>query len=125
MIVLQMLSAMLLAQATPPAMMESTEASPTQRDAAYEELVSGDTDAAISRLEAGLVDNPDDPALLINLGSAWAARGDKDRAAQYYRAAARSDVRYRLELANGDWVDSRTAARLALRALGQTGFAMN
>ena len=125
MIVLQTLAVMLLAQATPPAMIDNADAAQGQRDAAYEELVNGDTDGAIARLEAGLIDNPQDPALLINLGSAWAARGNADRAAEYYRAAARSDVRYRLELANGEWVDSRTAARLALRALEQTGLAMN
>ncbi|RIV88176.1 hypothetical protein D2V17_08130 [Aurantiacibacter xanthus] len=95
------------------------------RDAAYEELTQGETDAAIARLEANLAQNPEDPALLINLGSAWAVRGDKDKAAGYYRAAARSDVRYQLELADGEWIDSRAAARLALRTLEQSAVAMN
>tara|TARA_A100001391_G_scaffold1033_3_gene1423 strand:+ start:18026 stop:18400 length:375 start_codon:yes stop_codon:yes gene_type:complete len=124
MIVLQTAIALMLAQAAPPAMMAGMN-DDQHRDAAYEELTQGETDAAITRLEANLVQNPEDPALLINLGSAWAVRGDKEKAADYYRAAARSDVRYQLELADGEWVDSRAAARLALRALDQTAVAMN
>ena len=124
MIVLQAAVALMMAQAAPAAMMAGMNAD-QHRDAAYEELTQGETDAAITRLEANLAQNPEDPALLINLGSAWAVRGDKDKAADYYRAAARSDVRYQLELADGEWIDSRAAARLALRTLEQTAVAMN
>lgn len=124
MIALQALVALMVAQAAPPALMAGMNAD-NQRDAAYEQLTQGETDAAIARLEANLAQNPEDPALLINLGSAWAVRGDKAKAADYYRAAARSDVRYRLELADGEWIDSRAAARLALRTLEQTAVAMN
>ena len=124
MIALQALVALMVAQAAPPALMAGMSAD-NQRDAAYEQLTQGETDAAIARLEANLAQNPEDPALLINLGSAWAVRGDKAKAADYYRAAARSEVRYRLELADGEWIDSRAAARLALRTLEQTAVAMN
>ena len=124
MIAFQTVVALMVAQAAPPALMAGMNET-QQRDAAYEELSQGETDAAIARLEANLTENPDDPALLINLGSAWAARGEKEKAADYYRAAATSDVRYRLELADGEWVDSRSAARLALRVLEQTAVAMN
>ena len=124
MIVFQAAVALMMAQAAPPAMMAGMHDN-QQRDAAYEELTQGETDTAIARLEANLVENPDDPALLINLGSAWAVRGDQEKAAAYYRAAAGSDVRYRLELADGEWIDSRAAARLALRKLEQTAVAMN
>ncbi|WP_245978633.1 tetratricopeptide repeat protein [Aurantiacibacter xanthus] len=124
MIVLQAAVALMMAQAAPAAMMAGMNTD-QHRDAAYEELTQGETDAAIARLEANLAQNPEDPALLINLGSAWAVRGDKDKAAGYYRAAARSDVRYQLELADGEWIDSRAAARLALRTLEQSAVAMN
>ena len=96
-----------------------------QTDAAYDQLASGETQAAITRLEAALAENPGDPALLINLGSAYAETGDLNRAAAAYQAAANSEDRYRLELADGQWVDSRTAARRALQTLETRGFALN
>jgi len=95
-----------------------------QKDVAYEELANGQTDAAIIQLEAHLKDNPEDPALLINLGSAWAAKGEFETAAKLYERAARSDVRYRMELADGNWVDSRRAARLALTNIEQQRLAL-
>ncbi len=95
-----------------------------QTDASYEQLAAGEAQAAIVRLEAALAENPGDPALLINLGSAYAETGDLDRAANAYRAAESSEERYRLELADGQWVDSRTAARRALQTLEARGFAL-
>ena len=61
--------------------------------------------------------DPDDPALLINLGAAYARKGDAARAAGAFQAAIDSDTRYDLELADGTWVDSRQAARRALETL--------
>ncbi|APE27857.1 tetratricopeptide repeat protein [Aurantiacibacter gangjinensis] len=87
------------------------------RDVAYEELTSGEAASAIALLEAARVENPSDPALLINLGAAYAAAGEYARAEEAYRAAIASNERYELELANGDWIDSRQAARLALLSL--------
>jgi len=95
-----------------------------QTDAAYEQLANGEAQTAIVRLEAALAENPGDPALLINLGSAYVETGDLDRAAAAYRAAESSQDRYRLELADGQWVDSRTAARRALQTLEARGFAL-
>lgn len=93
-------------------------------DVAYEQLVAGEAQAAITRLEAVLLENPGDPALLINLGSAYAEIGNLEKAAEAYRAAATSEDRYLLELAGGEWVDSRIAARRALRTLEARGFAL-
>ena len=116
------LSVLLFAQAGAT----GVDANATQeRDVAYEQLANGEAQSAITRLEAALVENPDDPALLINLGSAYAQTGDQERAAGFYRAAIDSDIRYRLELANGDWVDSRRAARMALRTLEGSEMALN
>tara|TARA_E500000305_G_C3976707_1_gene214714 strand:+ start:588 stop:959 length:372 start_codon:yes stop_codon:yes gene_type:complete len=116
------LAAMLSAQAgiAPPLVEQDVQ----ETDVAYEELASGQTDLAIARIEAQLTDNPDDPALLINLGSAWAAKGEFEKAAEFYQRAARSDVRYRMELADGNWVDSRRAARLALAKIEDQRLAM-
>ncbi|MFB0612694.1 tetratricopeptide repeat protein [Aurantiacibacter poecillastricola] len=93
---------------------------PETRDVQYDALVSGETEAAIERLEDARADNPNDPALLINLGAAYAAVGDYAKAEEAYRAASVSEERYELELANGDWIDSRRAARMALLSLENT-----
>lgn len=90
------------------------------RDVGYETIASGQTRDAIAQLEAARAENPDDPALLINLGAAYAAVGQYDLAQQAYRDAIASEDRYELELANGDWIDSRRAARMALLSLEQS-----
>lgn len=94
-------------------------------DVAYETLAAGEARQAIENLEALRAMNPGDPALLINLGSAYAQLGDTEKAAQYYREAAASETRYQLELADGSWVDSRRAARTALLRLEEAKLAMN
>ena len=88
-----------------------------QREVAYEAIAAGRADEAIQTIEPRLAADPTDPALLINLGAAHARRGDADRAAQAFQAAIDSDTRYRLELADGSWTDSRRAARRALETL--------
>ena len=119
--IMSALSVLLLAQAGPGAMAEQAN---DRVDAAYEEMASGQTRAAIVRLEAALVENPGDPALLINLGSAYVELGEIEKASAYYLAAAESRTRYRLQLADGEWVDSRRAARLALLKLEERALAM-
>ena len=59
----------------------------------------------------------DHPATLINMGTAYARQGRADLAADMFRAALASDQRYELQLADGRWVDSRDAARMALTRL--------
>jgi cytochrome c-type biogenesis protein CcmH/NrfG len=93
-------------------------------DAAYDQLQSGELERAVARLEMLRAENPDDPAILINLGSAYSKMGELEKAADAYRAAVDSDVRYRLELADGEWVDSRLAARRALALLEAQAVAM-
>ncbi len=115
------LSGLLVTQAASAAVIDEATG---QTDVAYEDLAGGEARAAIPRLQAALAENPGDPALLINLGSAYAAIGDLVLAEQFYRSALSSDEHYRLELANGDWVDSRTAARRGLQILEQRGFAL-
>lgn len=102
---------LLLAQAATANMVEAEYET---QDVAYEELMQGDAQEAIVQLEGELQQNPGDPALLINLGSAHAALGNLERAEFYYREARDSDEIYELELANGRWLDSRDAATLAL-----------
>ena len=91
------------------------------RDVAYEDIAAGRADAAIQAIEARLKADPDDPALLINLGAAYARKGDTARAEAAFQAAVHSDTRDELELADGTWADSRHAAQRALASLQRSG----
>jgi Flp pilus assembly protein TadD len=86
-------------------------------DAAYEELADGDTQRAIAQLEAMGALTSNDPALLINLGSAYARMGRTADARALFTRARDAREHYDLELAGGAWVDSRRAATLALAQL--------
>ena len=86
-------------------------------DVAYEELRDGQDRAAISKIEANDALESDDPAALINLGTAHARIGQGEAAQRLYLAALASRTPYELELADGRWVDSRRAARMALEGL--------
>ncbi len=83
-------------------------------DVAYAELSTGNADAAVRKLEGT---TQSDPAVLINLGAAYARQGATDKALATYRAAIASPERYDLELADGRWMDSRAVARVALAKL--------
>ncbi|HKT85845.1 MAG TPA: tetratricopeptide repeat protein [Novosphingobium sp.] len=88
-------------------------------DVAYEELRTGRNQEAIDKLERNGMVQAGDPAALINLGTAYARQGMADKALVSYRAAIHSPERYDLELADGSWMDSRWAARKAMRDLPQ------
>ena len=111
------MGALLFSQAAAIVEMEDPVGPVEQRDVAYDVLAAGGNAEAVRVLEMLRRDNPDDPALLINLGTAYAETGDLSKAEEAYRAAASSDERYSLELADGTWIDSRRAARQALREL--------
>ena len=80
----------------------------------YQALSAGRPDLAIARISADPVMSASDPAALINLGTAYARTGDHAAALARYQAALTSRDRYDLELADGRWLDSRAAARLAI-----------
>jgi len=124
--IIQFASALLLytQAAAVPAPAPAQPAAIEQKDVSFDALAEGRTEQAIAALRAQLQADPADPATLINLGSAYAQRGDRAGAAAAYRAAAASEVRYNVELADGSWVDSRAAARTALRRLEQTRTAL-
>ena len=113
------ISALFLAQGVPFA----AEKEPAPADAAYEELAAGRTESAIASLEASLKETPGDPALLINLGTAYARAGRMEEARDAFRAAIAAEDRYRVQLPDGSWEDSRKIARLALDSLDRTAFA--
>ena len=115
-----MLIAVVLAQAS-PSMVTVQGAEPKPRaewvNVGYAELASGRPAEAIARIRGNGALDFDDPAALINLGSAHARLGHADEAQRLYKAAILSDTRYDLQLADGRWLDSRHAARLAIAAL--------
>lgn len=83
------------------------------QDVAYQELSQGQSADAVSKLEDALQVDRDDPATLINLGTAYARMGMTEKALRAYNAAMTSDERYDLELGDGRWMDSREAAARA------------
>ncbi|WP_372732119.1 hypothetical protein [Novosphingobium sp.] len=110
------LAAALMAQA--PATLTVPAPSMPATDVGYHELMAGRPEAAIARIERNGLAKAGDPLALINLGTAYKMIGRKDEAARLYRAAASSDERFDVELANGRWVDSRRAANLAIARIG-------
>lgn len=91
-------------------------------DVASNELIAQRNEAAIERIEANDRLERDDPARLINLGIAHAREGRVEEARQMFREVATSDAAVRLELAGGEWIDSRDLARRALRMLDRGEF---
>lgn len=111
------LASLMFAQAAQPAI--TVESTPDRLDVGYRELVQQRPADAIERIAANRSLEADDPAALINLGTAKARLGDKSAAVDHYRAAIVSRQRYDLELSDGAWMDSRAAARLAIRMLAK------
>ena len=77
-------------------------------------LQTADLDAAITVLQEEIRKNGNDPALLINLGQAYARTGDFARAEESFLKAHNSRNRYDILLANGDVMSTREAAKQAL-----------
>ena len=84
---------------------------------AYAELKAGENRAAVEKLTGDTGLDARDPSRLINLGTAYARLGRTAEAAAAYDSAIGSPIRYDVELANGNYVDSRWAARTALANL--------
>lgn len=101
----------------PGAALAETATAPQQIDVAFDALAAGRTSEAVARLQQGGGAEAGDPAVLINLGTAYARQGRIAEARAMFEAAAKSGKRYDLELADGSWVDSRKAARMALSSL--------
>jgi Flp pilus assembly protein TadD len=93
-------------------------------DVAYQEMVQGRTDAAIARIRANKRLASDDPAAMINLGAAYARKGMTREALDCYKTAQASRDRFELQLADGSWMDSRRAARIAAAKLEGSAFAV-
>ena len=99
------------ALAVPAAVLAEASADPV--DVAYRALSEGRTAEALATLDVKTAD----PAVLINLGTAYARQGRVADARAAFTAAMHSRDHYYLELADGRWVDSRKAAKMALEGL--------
>lgn len=118
-----LLAALAMAQSGPlvsaPSHVVNTEAA--QMEVGYRELVAGDASGAVARIQANRNLRSDEPAALINAGTAYVRLGQLEKAKQAFRAAMHSNNRYQLELSDGRWMDSREAARLAMSRLEFAG----
>lgn len=79
------------------------------------EVSVNSSEVAAQRADVRRAIAQDDPAQLISMGVALARSGDQGAAMELLNAAAKSETRYRLETADGRWMDSR---RLALKVIG-------
>ena len=91
-------------------------------DASYETVATGQDARAIRAFDMEDAIAQGDPALLINLGIAHAPQGRTADARTLFEAAEGSEMRYRLETAQGERVDSRWLARRALAMLDRGEF---
>jgi tetratricopeptide (TPR) repeat protein len=82
---------------------------------AYEELSQNRNEEALKALSARY--EWDNPSQLINLGTTYVRLGRAAEAQRFFQAAVHSDGRADLLLADGQVMDSRAAAKLALRNL--------
>ncbi|MEO1043971.1 MAG: tetratricopeptide repeat protein [Pseudomonadota bacterium] len=83
-------------------------------------LDRGNIAEAITMLEAARLNEGNDPAILINLGQAYARAGDREKARSLFIKARDSRRGYDMVLSNGDVVSSRQAAIAALEWLDRT-----
>lgn len=80
----------------------------------HDVLQTSDLETAIDVLKEEVRASDNDPALLINLGQAYARAGDFARAEQSFLKAHNSRNRYDIMLANGEVMSTRAAAKEAL-----------
>jgi tetratricopeptide (TPR) repeat protein len=85
-------------------------------------LAAGRSDEARATLERASLADPRDPAVLINLGIAYAQAGDEARARAAFAKALACEEVIELDTADGSSTDSRRLARKALRMLDRGEF---
>lgn len=89
----------------------------------YAALLQGNYSAALEQMQAAEKQSSPaalrDPARLINMGLAYAKMGDATAARSHYKAAITAPTSFDIVLSDGRVMDSRVAARQALRRLDQ------
>lgn len=89
---------------------------------AAQNLAAGRGDEALVTLQRASAANPHDPAVLINLGIAYAHSGDDAKARAAFKAALSCHEVVELDTADGSATDSRRLARRAIRMLERGEF---
>lgn len=89
---------------------------------AAQTLAAGQEDEALATLIRATAANPHDPAVLINLGIAYAHKGDEAKARTAFEAALACHEVVELDTADGTATDSRRLARKALKMLERGEF---
>jgi tetratricopeptide (TPR) repeat protein len=118
------LFAMALMAATPaaPAPAAALASAGEGGELAAQTLAAGRGDEALAVLQRASAANPHDPAVLINLGIAYAHKGDDAKARAAFEAALTCHEVVELDTADGNATDSRRLARKAIRMLERGEF---
>lgn len=93
-------------------------------NAVAQPMAAGRMDAALVKLEQASAANPHDAAVLINLGIAYAHRGEEAKARAAFEQAAACHEVSELTTADGNVTDSRRLARKALKMLARGEFGL-
>lgn len=80
----------------------------------YDAMVAGDYRKATEQIEKSEEVDANDPARLINLGQAYAQLGQYQKAREMLMTAATESKSFDLVLADGEVMNSRRVARIAL-----------
>jgi len=91
-------------------------------DLAAQTLAAGREDEALATLQRATAANPHDPAVLINLGIAYAHKGDDAKARAAFESALNCHEVVELDTADGNVTDSRRLARKAIKMLERGEF---
>jgi Tfp pilus assembly protein PilF len=83
----------------------------------FEALMANDNERALRQLLSERSIARSDPARLINLGRAYARLGNVDKARESFEAAANCRDDFDLILSDGSIINSRKAAKIAIRNL--------
>lgn len=89
---------------------------------AAQPLAAGRAEQALAMLEKANAADPQDAAVLINLGIAYAQMGEDAKARTAFEAALACDEVVELDTADGTATDSRRLARKALKMLERGEF---
>ena len=111
------ITALLLTSAAPVLAQSNSEIGYDRGSLGYEALVSNQNDLALTQLTKSRAVPNTDPAKLINLGRAHQRLGNIDLAEQSFNAALNCKEEMDLLLADGREMNSRKAAKLALKEL--------
>lgn len=111
------LTVLMLASAAPALAQSNSEIGYDRGSLGYEALVTNQNDLALTQLTRDQAVPNTDPAKLINLGRAYQRLGKIDLAEQSFTAALNCKEEMDLLLADGREMNSRKAAKLALKEL--------